>query len=273
MKNLTIGLIQLENELGKKEANLSKAVELVRRTAAKGAKIICLPELFVTGYNLDVFGEKLYDMAEGLTGPTVSTMRSLAKELGVYLIVPLAMQMKSTRPLNNVAVFINDDGEVQGTYSKNHLFGDEPKYFCSDGEYPVFETKYGKVGIMICCDNNFPEPARILALKGAEVIFLPAAWRVNEEDLWNLLISSHACENNVFIAAANTYCEMDGLFLFGHSKVVDPRGRVVEELSENKQGTIVCTIDFDEVYKARAQMPSLKDRHPDGYGEICTPLK
>ena len=129
----------------------------------------------------------------------------------------IAMQMRTTRPLENNAVVIDDEGEVIGTYSKNHLFGDEPKYFTANGEYPVFDTKYGKIGIMICCDNNFPEPARILALGGAELIFMPAAWRVQEEDLWKLLISSHACENNVFIAAANVFSRMDDLFLFGHS--------------------------------------------------------
>lgn len=273
MRNLTIGVVQLENVPGDKALNLKKADELVRQAAGKGAKIVCLPELFVTGYNLNIFGDKLYDMAEGLTGPTITAMRALAKELGIYIIAPIAMQLKSSRPLANVAVFINDDGEVQGVYCKNHLFGDEPKYFTSNGEYPVFDTKYGKVGIMICCDNNFPESARILALNGAEIIFMPAAWRVNEEDLWNLLISSHACENNVYIAAANTYCVMDDLFLFGHSKVVDPRGRVLEEITENKQDIIVCTVDLDEIYTMRDQMPSLKDRHPDGYGVICAPVK
>lgn len=271
MRNVTIAVIQLCNELSKKDANLIKAEKLIRDAADRGAKIICLPELFVTGYNLDVFGETLYDMAEGLTGPTITALRALAKELKVYLIAPIAMQMRATRPLENSAVMIGDEGEVLGVYSKNHLFGDEPKYFASTGEYPVFETRYGRVGIMICCDNNFPEPARILALNGAELIFLPAAWRVNEEDLWRMLISSHACENNVFIAAANTYCEMDDLYLFGHSKIVDPRGRVIEESEKKGDDVLVQTIDLDQVYEMRAVMPSLKDRHPETYGVFMRP--
>ena len=273
MSKVTIGVIQLENELCKKKENLEKADRLVREAAGKGAKIICLPELFVTGYNLNVFGEDLYEMGEGLTGPTITHMRALAKELGVYIIAPIAMQMRSTRPLENNAVFIDDCGEVIGVYSKNHLFGDEPKYFCSNGEYPVFETKYGRVGVMICCDNNFPEPARILALKGAEIIFMPAAWRIQEEDLWKLLISSHACENNVYIAAANTFSRMDDLFLFGHSKIVDPRGRVIVESEAEGSDVLVETIDLDMVHELRGCMPSLKDRHPESYGPITEPVK
>ncbi len=273
MSKVRIGVIQLQNELCAKEANLAKAIELVREAAAKGAKIVCLPELFVTGYNLGVFGEKLSELSEGLTGPTITAMRRLAKELEIYIIAPISMQMRSSFPLENNAVFIDDKGDVIGVYSKNHLFGDEPKYFVSNGEYPVFDTKYGKVGIMICCDNNFPEPARILALKGAEVIFMPAAWRVNEEDLWKLLISSHACENNVFIAAANTYCEMDDLYLFGHSKIVDPRGIVLCESEVKGSDVLVQEIDIDAVYEHRACMPSLKDRHPETYGIFTDPIK
>jgi predicted amidohydrolase len=273
MRNVTIGLIQLQNEPGRTKEDYASAEKMVREAAGMGARIICLPELFVTGYNLDIFGEDLYGMAEGLTGPTITGMRALAKELGVYIIAPIAMQMRTSRPLENNAVLIGDDGEVVGVYSKNHLFGDEPKYFSTDGRYPVFDTKYGKIGIMICCDNNFPEPARILALSGAEIIFLPAAWRVQEEDLWKLLISSHACENNVFIAAANTYSKMDGLFLFGHSRVVDPRGRVICESVAEGRDIIVETLDLDDVYSMRAVMPSLKDRHPETYGKFLEPVK
>ena len=149
MRNVTISVIQLENKLFDKNANLLKADGLIRQAAAKGAKMICLPELFVTGYNLNAFGDRIYELGEGLTGPTITHMRALAKELVVYIIAPIAMQMRTTRPLENNAVVIDDEGEVIGTYSKNHLFGDEPKYFTANGEYPVFDTKYGKIGIMI----------------------------------------------------------------------------------------------------------------------------
>ena len=273
MKQVTIGLVQLETKVGDKAYNLALAQEKVREAAAKGAKIVCLPEMFATGYNLDVFGDGLYDLGEGLSGPTILAMRALAKELGVYIIAPLALQVYTTRPLNNAAVLIDDQGEVQGVYSKNHLFGGECDYFVSTGEYPVFETKYGKIGIIICADNNHPEPARILALGGAQIVFMPAAWRVQESDIWPLLIRCHALENNVFLAACNMYSKMDGLFLVGHSMVAGPRGQVVEELTEEGGGVIVCTLDLDEVAQCRANMPSLKDRHPEGYGAFVAPVK
>ncbi len=272
MGRVRIGVIQLQNELCAKEANLEKAVGLVRDAAAKGAKIVCLPELFVTGYNLNVFGERLSELSEGLTGPTITRMRALAKELEIFIIAPISMQMRTSFPLENNAVFIDNRGEVRGIYTKNHLFGDESRYFISRGEYPVFDTPYGRIGIMICCDNNFPEPARILSIKGAEIIFLAAAWRVQEDDIWGLLISSHACENNVFIAAANTYCEMDDLFLFGHSMIVDPRGRVLCESEARGSDVLVQEIDTDSVYEHRARMPGLKDRHPETYGIFSEPI-
>lgn len=272
MRNVTIGLIQLESRVGDKAYNLEQSQSLVREAAGKGAKIICLPELFVTGYNLNTFGEGLYGLAEGLSGPTITAMRALAKELGVYLIAPIALQVYTTRPLNNAAVLIDDTGEVQGVYNKNHLFGDECSYFTRTGEYPVFDTKYGKIGIMICADNNHPEPARILALKGAEIVFMPAAWRVQESDIWPLLIRCHALENNIYIAVANHYSAMDDLLLFGHSMIANPRGQVIEELTEDCGGLIVQTIDLDQVYEHRAVMPSLKDRHPEDYGVFCAPV-
>lgn len=273
MSKVAISVIQLENEPRKKAENLDKAESLVREAAGRGAKIICLPELFVTGYNLKVFGEELYDMAEDLDGPSVARMRALAKELSVYIVAPIAMRKRGVRQLENCAVFIDDEGDVAGTYSKNHLFGDEPEFFTSNGKYPVFETKYGRVGIMICADNNFPEPARILALNGAEIIFMPAAWRVNEKDIWPLLIRSHACENNVFIAAANTFCRMDDLFLFGDSMIVGPRGNILSEAENEGSQALVETVDTELVYRLRADMPGLKDRRPEMYGALLRPVK
>lgn len=273
MREVTIGLIQLENKLCDKEYNLEKAVQLIRGAAKKGAVIICLPELFVTGYNLNVFGDDLYDMAEGIDGPTITRLCSEAKELGVYIIAPIAMTGGEGGKLKNAAVLINDEGEVQGIYNKNHLFGDECNYFSRDGEYPVFDTKYGKIGFIICADNNHPEPARILALKGAEIVFMPAAWRVQEADIWPLLIRCHALENNIFLAVCNTYSKMEDLFLFGHSMIANPRGKILEEIEEDQEGVIVYTVDLDEVATYRAIMPSLKDRHPEDYSVFCDPVQ
>lgn len=272
MGEVVIGLIQLENKLGDKEYNLEKAVSLIEKAAKKGAGIICLPELFVTGYHLEALKDDLYGMAERPDGAVLARLRSVARKLGIYIIAPVAMADGPARQMENAAVLINDDGEIQGKYCKNHLFGAESQFFTRTGEYPVFDTKYGKIGIMICADNNHPEPARMLALKGAEIVFLPAAWRVQEADIWPLLIRCHGLENNIFIAACNTYSRMADLFLFGHSMVVNPRGKVVEELGEG-EGMIVCELNLDEITACRSSMPGLKDRHPEDYEILCEPLR
>ena len=245
----------------------------MREAAAQGAKIICLPELFVTGYNLGVFGDKLYDMAEGLSGPTITALRAQAKELGVYIIAPIALQVYTTRPLNNAAVLINDEGEVQGVYSKKPPVWRRVRLFHAHGRIPRVRDEVRPYRHDDMRRQQPPEPARILALKGAEVVFMPAAWRVQEADIWPLLIRCHALENNVFLAVANMYCKMDDLFLFGHSMVAGPRGEVLEELTQEAGGVIVQTLDLDEIAQRRATMPSLKDRHPEDYGVFCAPVK
>ncbi|HCX79430.1 MAG TPA: hypothetical protein DG577_08445 [Firmicutes bacterium] len=271
MRQVTLGLIQMESFLGDKERNLALAIQLVRDAASQGAKLICLPEMFVTGYHLDSLGDSLYSLSEELNGPTIAALGKLAKKINAYIIAPLAIKNPDHGLLLNVAVLIDDCGEVQGVYSKNHLFGDDDKYFTTSGEYPVFKTKYGTIGIMICCDNNYPEPARILALQGAEIIFTTAAWRLQEADLWRLYNCCRAAENNVFVAGINAFGRLEGLFLFGHSMLVNPRGQILEEVNEDGSSVLVRTIDLDEIAAIRQHSPGLKDRHPQEYGALCQP--
>ncbi|MDD4658156.1 MAG: carbon-nitrogen hydrolase [Eubacteriales bacterium] len=270
--HVTLGLIQMESVLGEKETNLNHAIQLVRDAAKQGAKLICLPEMFITGYQLDILGDSLYDLSEDINGPTIAALSKLAKEINAYIIAPLAIKNPDQGPLLNVAVLIDDCGQVQGVYSKNHLFGNDDKYFTTSGEYPVFKTKYGTIGIMICCDNNYPEPARILALKGAEIIFTTAAWRIQEADLWELYNRCRASENNVFVAGINAFGRMEGLFLFGHSMLVNPRGKILAEATEEGSSVLVRTIDLDEIAAIRQHSPGLKDRHPQEYGALCQPV-
>lgn len=267
MRTVTVGLIQLESELFQLEKNLKKAEERIREAARRGADIVCLPELFPTGYHLPQLSKRLYEVSEPIDGRTVTFMQMLAKELRLYIVCPLSMRTGEGEDLYNAAVMINDDGSVQGYYTKNHMFGDEGNFFKKNGKYPVFETRFGKVGIMICYDCNFPEPARLLTLAGAELILMPAAWRIQEEDIWNLMIASHACENTVFIGAANIHWEFPDLYLFGHSKLVNPRGHVLAEALDAAPDTVVHTINLDQVATLReSSMPWLRDRHPEEYG-------
>ena len=273
MKELTVALLQMDAELDNKEGNIAKAVSYIKEAAEKGAKFICLPETFVTGYNLDYYGDRIYEMAEPIEGPTCTALKEAAKENGIYVIAGIPTKESADAPTYNSAVIIDDEGNLIGTYAKNHLFAGECDVFARKGEYPVFDTKYGKIGVMICADNNHPETARMLALGGAHLVFMPAAWRVQESDIWPLLIRTHALESNIFILAANICKKMPDLYLFGHSMIANPRGQEIAVGSEDKEELIVATIDLDEVENYRATMPSLKDRHPEDYGRFTEPLK
>ena len=266
-----VGLIQLESALGEKEQNLKLAIELIIQAAAEGANIVCLPELFLTGYNLNVLGGRLRELADTVDGGAVKTLCDTAKQLGVYIVAPLILQREGAELLDNAAVLIDDGGRVQGAYCKNHTFGGENgegRFFAAHGEYPVFETKYGTIGILICYDANFPEPARILALKGAQVLFMPAAWRVQEQDIWHLVTAARANENTVYLAAVNAWQESGDLFLFGESKLLDPRGHTVGQIDAPGSSVLVEEVDIDKLHEMRGSMPWLCDRHPEGYAEI-----
>ena len=271
MRNVTVGLIQLENKYFDLEYNLAHGMDLVRQAAAKGAQIVLLPECFISGYNGEVL-DRISEFAQTKDSPSVQKLCALAAELGIYLIAPMAMKLAGDDSVQNAALVIDDTGKIIGEYAKHHLFGTEVDNFSRYGGYPVIDTKYGKIAVMICADNNHPESALIYAIEGAEIIFHACAWRIQEFDIWPLLNRCHAVENNIFICVANVYSNKEDLYLFGNSMVVNPRGQVLEELGTDSEGIIVHTIDLDELDKYRSTMPSLKDRHPEDYGIITAPV-
>ena len=169
-------LVQMDCGFLDVEGNLDKAESRIRDAVNHGAKTVCLPEAFNTGY----LGSRIPDMkalAEKEDGKSLTRMRSLAKELGVYLIAPIIFQAESG--VENTAFLIDDQGNILGHYSKSHPVGDEQKHFQRGKQYPVWDTPLGKIGIVICYDVCFPETVRLLALNGAEVVFVPAAWRAS----------------------------------------------------------------------------------------------
>ncbi|MBS5130643.1 MAG: hypothetical protein KHZ01_09225 [Lachnospiraceae bacterium] len=129
----------------------------------------------------------------------------------------------------------------------------------------MFDTKYGKIGVMICYDAGFPETARVLTLKGAELIFMPSAWRIQDWDMWNLNIPQRALENTLYVAGVNRFGHEDDLYMFGNSKVADWRGRIIAESKEEKEEIVYAEIDLDQLTKARLDIHYLKDRRPDSY--------
>ncbi|MGE5704102.1 MAG: nitrilase-related carbon-nitrogen hydrolase, partial [Clostridia bacterium] len=210
---VTIGLIQ--GKCGENIAqNVEYHIEKVKETAAKGAQIICLQELFNAQYFCQTVSVDNYNIAEPIMSPTLERMGELARELEVVLIVPV--YEKATRGLYfNSAVVFDADGSYLGTTRKNHI-PDGPqyheKYYFVPGNtgYPVYKTRYGTIGIGICWDEWFPEVARILALQGAEILFYPSAIgsepdhpELSTRRTWEKAISAHSISNGVFVAAVN----------------------------------------------------------------------
>ena len=267
--NARIALVQFEGTICDTVGNTAHACELVAEAAAGGADLVVLPELFSTGYNLDIVGPRILDLAEPIDGPTVTALRSAARENGVYLIAGLALSKEQLPAVAyNSSVFIDRSGELMGTFDKAHLWALERFYFRSGSEFPVFETDFGKVGIMICYDMGFPEVARILALKGAELIVCPSAWCEEDHDVWNFNTQCRSLENTVYLAAVNRFGTEDSLYMGGHTRVCNPRGAVMAELAEEAEGILYADLDFDALKRFRTASPYMRDRRPELYDEV-----
>ena len=265
---ISLALIQFESRLGDPKANRRKAEAMIREAAENGAELICLPEMYTTGYNLDIIGPQITQLAENIDGPTVTDLQQLAKELKIHIVAPLALNLEDdpeARPFNS-AVFIGDEGQILGVYSKCHLFETERMYFQPGQELPVYDTKFGKIGIMICFDAGFPEVARILQMKGAELIVCPSAWRIQDMGVWHLNMPQRAQENSCYLAAINRYGKEGSLYMGGYSIVCGPEGDIIKELTEEKEDILYCTIDGQRLADFRADGgPYLPYRRPELY--------
>lgn len=264
-RQFKIALVQYQSVLGDLQKNADRAVEMVREAAAKGAKIVCFPEMFNTGYNFQLIGDGFHNCGETIDGHTITRLQKVAKECACYVIAQITLEKKVKGVFYNAAVVIDDEGVVLGDYSKHHLWAAERYYFHAGEDIPVFDTKYGKIGVMICYDAGFPETARVLTLKGAELIFMPSAWRIQDWDMWNLNIPQRALENTLYVAGVNRFGHEDDLYMFGNSKVADWRGRIIAESKEEKEEIVYAEIDLDQLTKARLDIHYLKDRRPDSY--------
>ena len=263
-----IALVQFDSIINKPKENTDRAISFIETAAKDGANIICFPELFSTGYHIDLVGPNLKEVAEDLNGPIISALRKAAKDNGCYVIAPIALKKETPGIYYNSAVVIGDNGCIIGVYDKHHACFDEGKCYKDGYDIPVFETKYGTIGIMICYDMGFPEIARILTLKGAELIFVPSAWCEQDADMWNIQVPARGLENLVFVAA-NNRCGTEGeTHFFGNSKVVNWRGKVLSESESDKEEIIHAVVDLDELVPARETIKYLKDRRPESYGVI-----
>jgi len=287
---VTIGLIQAHHdthgdqpvEVHKKEA-IEKHVKLIREAASKGAQIVCLQEIFYGPYFCTEQTVKWYDSVEQIPdGPTTKLMQKLAKELDIVLVVPMYEEDQPGVYYNTAAV-IDADGEYLGKYRKHHIpqvqagppgNGFWEKYYFRPGNlgFPVFDTKYAKVGVYICYDRHFPEGARALGLNGAEIVFNPSATVAGlSEYLWKLEQPAHAAANGYYLGAINRVgLEAPWNFgeFYGQSYLVDPRGQIVSVGSRDKDEVVIGVMDRDVIRETRNTWQFYRDRRPEAYEDL-----
>lgn len=258
-RKIKIAVVQMKSEQGNTGKNLERGLSFIKEAADNGANIVCLPELFYSGYHLE--SQELQRLAEPVDGPMVQSLCKAARDKGIYIIAGYAESVDIPGRIYNSAVFINDKGEVIGNMRKVNSWGQEKLKFREGNEFPVFDTPLGKIGIMICYDVEFPEPMRIMTLKGAELVFIPAVWSFSAETRWHIDLAAGALYNLLFTVGANPV----GDGSCGCSKVVAPNGEVVAQASKDQEEVLYCSIDLNDVVEIRARIPYLNDFKEDTF--------
>jgi N-carbamoylputrescine amidase len=280
-----VGLVQMSCTTDTAE-NLDRASVKIREAAARGAQIVCLQELFRSQYFCRVEDAHLFDLAESIPGPSTNVLGPLAKELGVVIVASL-FERRAAGLYHNTAAVIDASGELMGIYRKMHI-PDDPlfyeKYYFTPGDlgFRMFDTRFGRIAVLVCWDQWYPEAARIAALGGASILFYPTAigWHPSEKaefgeaqyDAWRTIQRSHAIANGIYVAAVNRVgyegSPESGLEFWGGSFVADPFGRVLSVASHEKEEILVVECDPRKMDDTRRNWPFLRDRRIDAYGPI-----
>jgi N-carbamoylputrescine amidase len=268
-----------------REKNMEKAVAQVRALAGQGAKIICTQELFNGMYFAQIIDYTKYDWAEPIDGPTNTRMSGLAAELEVVIVSCYYEYAMDGVYYNSAAVF-DADGSLLGNYRKHHI-PEGPqyleKYYFTPGDSPylVFKSRYGTFGVLICWDEWFPEPTRILAIKGADFVFYPSAIgsepdnpELDTSQTWMDSIRGHGIHNNFYVCACNRVGReeaADGsgfMEFYGRGFVSNPWGKVIVEGKRDEEDLLVAELDLDEIKRARDILQFHRDRRVDSYKEL-----
>lgn len=269
-RRVRVAAVQMSMKIGDKPANLQKGLTMVKKAASRGAKIILLPELFTTEYFAWWRDAKYFAYAEPIPGPTTAKVAEQARKLSVYIIAPF-YEKEGPGMYYNSAVLIGPQGEIVGRQRKMHIPAVkslEKLYFQpAEANFPVFQTKFGKVGICICYDRLFPEVCRALALNGAEIIFVPIAGTIFPKVS---TLDTRALENVLFVVAANKVGEEEGHRYTGGAMIINPEGKIIAQGDEEEE-IVMAEIDLDDVDKARKAFPYFRDRRPELYGRLLQP--
>jgi len=279
-KIVNIGLIQTTVSDNIAD-NMKKTIERIEEASRRGAQIVCLQELYRTKYFPQEEKQDVSQLAETIPGESTRAFSELAKKNKIVIIAPI-FEKHSNGKYYNSAVIIDADGKILGAYRKVHIPNDpffyEKNYFeAGDSGYSVHKTYYASVGVLICYDQWFPEPARINALKGAEIIFYPTAigWIKGYtspdgdwHDAWKTVQRAHAIVNGVHVAAVNRVGEEGQLKFWGGSFVCDSFGKVLKEASDTNEEVLVVKVDLSKNKKIQEGWGFLKNRRPDTYNKL-----
>lgn len=279
---VSIALLQ-GRDLGTAEQNLEVTIEQIRKAAASGAQIICTQELFNLPYFCKHQNTENFNKAESIPGPMTEIFSNLAAELKVVLIVAL-FEKRATGIYHNTAVCLDANGCLLGKYRKMHIPQDpgfEEKFYFSPGDlgYPVWETAYGTIGVLICWDQWFPEAARMMALAGAEILFYPTAigWLPEEkaelggaqQHAWETVQCGHAIANGCYLAAVNRVGVEGQIEFWGQSFVSDFYGQVIARAPIKDEYILMAECDREALAAMRQTWPFFRDRRVESYAGLC----
>ncbi len=274
-----LGLVQTHAD-DDAASNLERTLRLIDDAAAQGAQVVVLQELFLGPYFCQEEDHSEFDRAESVPGPTTDVLAAKAKEHGVVICASL-FEKRASGLYHNTSCVLDADGTYLGKYRKMHI-PDDPrfyeKFYFAPGDlgFQVFDTKFGKLGTLICWDQWYPEAARAAALKGAEILVYPTAigtWHgemeLKEEQLraWQAVQRGHAVANGVYTVAVNRVGTEEELDFWGHSFVFGPAGETLAELGETEEVSVV-EVELDRIETQRRGWPFLRDRRIDAYGSL-----
>ncbi len=286
MSTVTLGLLQHACTANPAQ-NLKKTLALTVQAAKAGAKIICTQELFRSQYFCQSEDHANFALAEAIPGPSTAAFQKIAKQYKVVIVASL-FERRASGLYHNTAAIIDADGSLLGIYRKMHI-PDDPlfleKFYFTPGDtgFRAWQTKYGRIGVLICWDQWYPEGARLTSLQGAEILFYPTAigWHpkekaeygVNQHGAWETIQRSHAVANGCFVAAVNrigleTPVGGDGIEFWGQSFVAGTSGQILAKASVDREEVLLTDIDLGKVDVTRTHWPFLRDRRIDAYGDL-----
>lgn len=287
-KVMKIGLVQQSNS-SDRAANIAKLQQNIRTCAAQGAELVVLQELHNGLYFCQTENTDVFDQAESIPGPSTETFGALAKELGIVLVLSL-FEKRAPGLYHNTAVVLEKDGTIAGKYRKMHI-PDDPayyeKFYFTPGDlgFEPIETSVGKLGVLVCWDQWYPEAARLMAMKGAELLIYPTAigWESSDTDeekqrqlgAWVTVQRGHAVANGLHVVTVNRVGhetdpsgQTNGIQFWGNSFVAGPQGELITEFSNDREEVQVVTIDKTRSENVRRWWPFFRDRRIDAFGGL-----